>query len=82
MATAIVALEELSGTCGLPEMTPELTRKGLASVAWPARMEVLKRRPAVMIDGAGLAGIAGELAIGAAWCIGAFVTALTMFRWR
>ena len=37
---------------------------------------------AVMIDGAGLAGIAGELAINAAWCVAAFAAALALFRWR
>jgi ABC-type polysaccharide/polyol phosphate export permease len=36
---------------------------------------------AVMLDGAGLAAVSGELAIAAAWCIAAFAAALALFRW-
>jgi ABC-type multidrug transport system permease subunit len=35
-----------------------------------------------MLEGATLAGIAGELAILAAWLIAGFFTALKLFRWR
>jgi ABC-type multidrug transport system permease subunit len=35
----------------------------------------------VMLDGAGLAAVGGELAISAAWGVGAFAVALALFRW-
>jgi ABC-2 type transport system permease protein len=37
---------------------------------------------AVMLDGASLAGIAGEVGILAAWSVGCFVLALQIFRWK
>lgn len=36
---------------------------------------------AVMLDGAGLIAIAGELGIALAWCVGGFAAALALFRW-
>jgi len=36
---------------------------------------------AVMLDGASLAGVSGELAIAAAWCLVSFAGALALFRW-
>lgn len=36
---------------------------------------------AVMLDGASLAAVSGDLAIAAAWCVGSFVAALSLFRW-
>jgi dihydrofolate synthase/folylpolyglutamate synthase len=50
-ATAIVACEELAARRGF-EITPAHVREGLAKVVWPARIEVLKRSPLVIIDGA------------------------------
>lgn len=50
-ATAIVACETLAGLCGF-ELTPQQVREGLARVVWPGRLEVLKRQPLVIIDGA------------------------------
>jgi dihydrofolate synthase/folylpolyglutamate synthase len=32
--------------------TPEVIRTGLAAVRWPGRLEVLRRSPAVVVDGA------------------------------
>jgi ABC-2 type transport system permease protein len=37
---------------------------------------------AVMLDGASLAGIAGEVSILAAWGVGCFAIALRVFRWK
>lgn len=37
---------------------------------------------AVMIDGASLASVAGEVGICAAWGVGCFVLALRLFKWR
>jgi dihydrofolate synthase/folylpolyglutamate synthase len=50
-ATAIVACEELAGKAGF-ELTPQHVREGLAKVSWPGRLEVLKRNPLVIVDGA------------------------------
>jgi len=36
---------------------------------------------AVMLDGASLAGVSGELAIATAWCLVSFAGALALFRW-
>jgi ABC-type multidrug transport system permease subunit len=37
---------------------------------------------AVMLDGAALGGVAGELAIAAAWAAASFAAALALFRWN
>lgn len=50
-AAAIVACEELAAARGI-EVTADQVRTGLAGVAWPGRIEVLSRRPLVIIDGA------------------------------
>jgi dihydrofolate synthase / folylpolyglutamate synthase len=50
-ATAIVACEELAERAGF-ELTPQHVREGLAHVKWPARLEAVKRRPLVVLDGA------------------------------
>ncbi len=50
-ATAIVACEELAARRGI-EVTPAHVRAGLAQVSWPARLEVIKRAPLIVIDGA------------------------------
>ena len=50
-ATAIVACEELQRLRG-NELTPEHVRRGLADVVWPGRLEGLKRKPLVIVDGA------------------------------
>ncbi|TAK66014.1 MAG: bifunctional folylpolyglutamate synthase/dihydrofolate synthase [Dehalococcoidia bacterium] len=51
-ATAIVACEELVAEGDGIELTPAHVRAGLASVVWPCRLEVLKRAPLVIVDGA------------------------------
>jgi dihydrofolate synthase/folylpolyglutamate synthase len=60
-ATAIVACEELADVCGF-EITPAHVGDALASVVWPGRMEALKRKPLVIIDGAHNADSAKRLA--------------------
>ncbi len=49
-ATAVLVAEALA-TRGAP-VTPEAIREGLASVRWPGRLEILKRRPLLIVDGA------------------------------
>ena len=50
-ATAIVACEELQRLRG-QELDPAVVRRALTGITWPARLEVLKRKPLVIIDGA------------------------------
>ncbi|HXK34472.1 MAG TPA: folylpolyglutamate synthase/dihydrofolate synthase family protein [Dehalococcoidia bacterium] len=50
-AAAVVACEAFAGRAGM-ELTPVHVREGLGRVRWPARLEVLQRRPLVVIDGA------------------------------
>ena len=50
-ATAIVACEEIASLSAL-ELTPAHVSAGLAAVVWPARLEVLRVKPLLIIDGA------------------------------
>jgi dihydrofolate synthase/folylpolyglutamate synthase len=50
-ASAVVACEELAERAAF-QLTPDAVRRGLAEIVWPARLEVLKRRPLIVIDGA------------------------------
>jgi dihydrofolate synthase/folylpolyglutamate synthase len=49
-ATAVLALESLAGH-GLTIAEPAM-RRGLEDVRWPGRLEIIKRRPLVVLDGA------------------------------
>jgi dihydrofolate synthase/folylpolyglutamate synthase len=49
-ATAVLALESLAER-GLAIPEPAL-RRGLEEVRWPARLEIIRRRPLVVLDGA------------------------------
>jgi dihydrofolate synthase/folylpolyglutamate synthase len=56
-ATAVLALESLPDRqAGLPDhglTIPEAAlRRGLQEVRWPARLEIIRRRPLVVLDGA------------------------------
>ncbi len=48
-ATAVAALESVSGSLNVTE---DDVRSGLARVLWPGRVEVLSRRPLVVLDSA------------------------------
>ena len=50
-AAAIGALEALS-EAGKLSIDPEAVTRGIALCKWPARIEVLRRRPALILDGA------------------------------
>ncbi|MGQ9556520.1 MAG: bifunctional folylpolyglutamate synthase/dihydrofolate synthase [Desulfurispora sp.] len=62
-ATAVAALEVLIEKRA--RITPQQLRSGLARVQWPARLEVLRRSPLVLLDGAhnhaGAAALAAAL---------------------
>jgi dihydrofolate synthase/folylpolyglutamate synthase len=49
-ATAVLAVENLRGS-GV-DASPEVVRAALAEVKWPGRLEVIKRRPLLVLDGA------------------------------
>jgi dihydrofolate synthase/folylpolyglutamate synthase len=49
-ATAVLALESLSSDA--VEIDEPIVRRGLAAVRWPCRIELLRRRPLVVADGA------------------------------
>lgn len=59
-ATAIAVVEQLS-ELGLP-VSVEAVERGLAEVSWPGRLEVVSRRPLVVVDGAHNADSAQKLA--------------------
>jgi dihydrofolate synthase/folylpolyglutamate synthase len=69
-ATAIVACEELAARCGL-ELSSAHVRAGLASIVWPCRLEVLKRSPLVIVDGAHNGDSAKRMAAALTDCFGA-----------
>ena len=50
-AAVAVGLAECLQQLGLP-ITPESIRTGLAQVVWPGRMQVLRRHPILLLDGA------------------------------
>jgi len=58
---------------------PELVQPVVQALPLTAVINALR---AVMLEGAGLAAIGGELAIAAAWCVVSFAAALALFRWR
>jgi len=58
-ATAIVAVEAL-GAAGV-KVSEESVKAGLEGVRWPARIEVIKRRPLVVVDAAHTADSARRL---------------------
>lgn len=58
---------------------PDLAQPFIKALPLTAAVDALR---AVMLQGATLASVGGELAIIAAWMIGSFLLALKLFRWR
>jgi dihydrofolate synthase/folylpolyglutamate synthase len=50
-AAAVVACERFAARAGIG-LTPQHVRTGLGAVSWPGRMEVLSRKPLLIVDGA------------------------------
>jgi dihydrofolate synthase/folylpolyglutamate synthase len=69
-ATAVAACWML-GQGGLP-VSEQAIRDGLAAVRWPGRLEVVRERPTIIVDGAHNAGGAEQLA----------AAIRASFRWR
>jgi len=51
-ATALLAVEQLAETAPSMVVTPHMVAAALTDVRWPGRVEVLKRSPLVVVDGA------------------------------
>lgn len=60
-ALALAALEQLAA-CGF-SFPEEKLRRGLAGTSWPARLEVLRRKPLLIMDGAHNPAAMRELAL-------------------
>jgi dihydrofolate synthase / folylpolyglutamate synthase len=51
-ATALLAVDQLAETEPRIEVTPQIAAAALREVRWPGRVEVLRRTPLVVVDGA------------------------------
>ncbi len=51
-ATAVAAVEALAGAGSQPAPTAHAIARGLESVCWPGRLEVLREEPLIVADGA------------------------------
>ncbi|MBI4173811.1 MAG: bifunctional folylpolyglutamate synthase/dihydrofolate synthase [Candidatus Aenigmarchaeota archaeon] len=64
LSLALTAVRELNGL-GMP-IGMEAVRNGIETVSWPGRLEVVRQRPLIIIDGAhnseGMASLANEMA--------------------
>jgi dihydrofolate synthase/folylpolyglutamate synthase len=61
LVTAVAALETVGEVLGI-EVPAEAVRAGVEAVAWPGRLQVLRRDPPVILDGAHNPGAAEALA--------------------
>lgn len=74
----MVPMWVLSGVFFSPARFPDAIQPLVRILPLTALNDALR---SVMIDGAGLASVAGELGIVAAWGVAAFLAALGLFRW-
>ena len=58
---------------------PQATQPIIQALPLTALVNALR---SVVLEGAGLSGVARELAVLAAWGVGGFAIALRIFRWR
>ncbi|HXH22393.1 MAG TPA: folylpolyglutamate synthase/dihydrofolate synthase family protein [Dehalococcoidia bacterium] len=59
-ATSVVAVEKLASAAGI-SLSEESVKKGLEAVKWPGRIEIVKRRPLIVVDAAHTADSARRL---------------------
>lgn len=52
VATAVAAMGVVAEACGVPLPAPAVLAKGLASIRWPARLQLVHEQPPVLLDGA------------------------------
>jgi ABC transporter DrrB family efflux protein len=69
----------LSGTFFSTSRFPDVIQPAVRALPLTAVNNALR---AVILDGAGLAALAGDLLIVAGWAVAAFAAALILFRWR
>jgi ABC-type polysaccharide/polyol phosphate export permease len=69
----------LSGTFFSTERFPEIMQPFVQALPLTALNDALRQ---VMIEGAGIEQVAGEMAIFGGWGVAAFFAALALFRWR
>lgn len=79
MNLVMVPMWILSGVFFSSERFPDAMQPFIRVLPLTALNDALR---AVMIEGAGLGSILGELGIMTAWCIVTFVVALKIFRWQ
>jgi ABC-type multidrug transport system permease subunit len=79
MNLVMVPMWVFSGTFFSTDRFPSALQPFVQALPLTALNDALR---GVMLDGAGIAGLGGELAILAAWGLVAFVTALKVFRWQ
>lgn len=69
----------LSGVFFSSARFPELVQPVIKALPLTALVDALRL---IMLEGASLAGVTGQLAVMAAWLVGGFVVALRIFRWQ
>jgi ABC-type polysaccharide/polyol phosphate export permease len=69
----------LSGVFFSSANFPEALQPFVQALPLTALVDALR---GVVLDGASLAAVSGELALLAAWTAGAFTAAMALFRWR
>ncbi|HOC18357.1 MAG TPA: ABC transporter permease [Vicinamibacterales bacterium] len=79
MNFTMVPMWVLSGVFFSSAHFPNVTQPLINALPLTALIDALR---AVMLDGAGFGGVAGEAAILAAWTVGCFALALRLFRWQ
>ena len=79
MNFTMVPMWVLSGVFFSSAHFPDVAQPVIHALPLTALNDALR---AVMLDGAGAWGVAGEVAILAAWTVGCFVLALRLFRWQ
>lgn len=79
MNFTMVPMWVLSGVFFSSAHFPAVTQPLIHALPLTALNDALR---AVMLDGAGVWGVAGESAILAAWTVGSFTIALKLFRWQ
>jgi ABC-type polysaccharide/polyol phosphate export permease len=79
MNLATVPMWVLSGVFFSSENFPDAMQPAIAALPLTAAVDALR---AIMLEGAGLLAVAGEVAIMAAWGVLCLAIALPIFRWR
>lgn len=79
MNLTMVPMWLLSGVFFASDNFPAVAQPLIQALPLTALNDALR---AVMLDGAGVAGLAGELGILAAWAVVTFTAALRLFRWQ